>query len=110
MSHDPTDLRAEAERDQESEEAKRIRALQEAADVRWLMRQSPFRRFMLRHLEKTGMWQDFFSESQAATNRFLGIRSVGLELMVELTKHAPELVDVMLSERRKKEEMKANAG
>lgn len=109
MSYDPTDLRGQVERAEESEEEKRVRELQERADVRWLMRQSPFRRFMLRHLEKMGMWQDFFSESVASTNRFLGIRSVGLEMLVELTKHSPELVDEMLSERRKKEEMKANA-
>lgn len=109
MAHDPTDLRDEQERDRESAEEKRVRELQEAADVRWLMRQVPFRRFMLRRLEKLGLWDDFFSESQAATNRYLGIRSVGLEFLVELTRHAPEAVDQMLSERRTRQETKANA-
>jgi hypothetical protein len=108
MAHDPTDLAGQKEREEESAEAQRVTRLQYAADLRWLMRQRPFRRFIWAVLEEAGVYRDFFSESVALTNRVLGVRSVGLKLLASLQEHCPDDYALMERERREQREMKAN--
>lgn len=102
MSHDPTDLRAQQTRREETAEEERIRKLQEASDFRWLMRQPPFRRFLWRLLGFAGLYRSTFHEVQSVSAFREGRRDVGLFVQAEIQQHAPEQYELMLRERREK--------
>lgn len=110
MAHDPTDLAGEEEREKESAEEKRVRELQEAADLRWLMRQRPFRRFMWKLLDECGVYRTSFSRDALVMALLEGRRDVGLTQVADLNRHAPDEFDLMARERREKQEMKSNGG
>lgn len=108
MSYDPTDLEGQAAQKKEEAEVARIKALTEQSDFRWLMRQRPFRRFLWKLLADAGAFRDFHSDSVAETYRFLGRRSVGLQLMEAIELQCPEHYQVMVDEQRQQKEMKAH--
>jgi ABC-type phosphate transport system auxiliary subunit len=110
MAHDPTDLLADVKREEEEAEAKRIRLAQDSADIRWLMRQRPFRRFMWNLLEECGVYRTSFNRDALVMALMEGRRDVGLALVALMTAYSPDDFDLMARERREKQEMKAHGG
>ncbi|HZQ35585.1 MAG TPA: hypothetical protein VFD32_06605 [Dehalococcoidia bacterium] len=107
MAHDPTDLRGQEERKQETEEASRIARLQYDSDLRWLMRQRPFRRFIWEVLARAGVTRQPWRSDQRLTDFLLGRMDIGLQLLEELESLTPDESVLMRRETREQKEMKA---
>jgi hypothetical protein len=84
---DADDLEVQAA---QANEQKRLKAEQDAADIRWLMSQPQGLRFITRVLEETAVHRTSFHNSGQVMALNEGRKMVGYWLVGELTEHAPE--------------------
>jgi hypothetical protein len=63
---------------------------QQGDDIRFLMRNVESRRFLWRLLEHCRVFQDFSHLDAEKMRTMMGVRSVGLFLLGEITQNAPE--------------------
>jgi len=99
-ARDPTDLR-EREREAEADDAKaRETQRREDEDFKWLMAHAQGRRYLWRLLEQAGVYRTSFhvSGSQMAFNE--GQRNIGLRLIADIHRLAPEGYVKLLRENR----------
>lgn len=87
---DPFDVdawsRAEADRKSEADRARKT----EDSDVAWLMADPRGRRIARRWLSQAGVWRLSFAGDPSTTAFHEGQRNVGLWLLDQLTRQAPE--------------------
>lgn len=98
---DPTDLLgqdADAEAEQSKAEAT---ALQQAGDIKWLMANEAGRRIAWRMFDKTGVYRNPFTGTDAQTNFNCGEMNVGQWFLAQVIEHCPEAHLLMLTERTK---------
>lgn len=88
---DPEQVKARGDRERE-------RLKQEAADLKWVLSDRRGRRFYRRLVEHTGVFQSSFTGNSETFFRE-GRRDVGLKLMADLTRNAPEAYSVMMQEK-----------
>jgi len=96
--YDPTDLSAEAERDDERAKAASQLNEQEAKDWQFLLGDGRGRRIVWGLLEKAGVFRVSFSSDalQMAFNE--GNRNLGLVIQAKMLEHAPRAYLEMLEE------------
>lgn len=97
---DPLDIhaldRAKADADDRARQAHDL----EVDDLKWLLSNKRGRRFVLRLLERAGVWRLSFSTNAATMAFNEGTRNEGLRLMAQITTHCPDRYIEMLKESK----------
>lgn len=95
---DPLDLQSQALAQADADERARLAQQIEADDLKWLMSNKRGRRFVVRLLERAGVWRLSFN-TNALTMAFAeGQRNEGLRLLAQITAHCPDRYTEMLKE------------
>lgn len=98
---DPTDL-LEQDAQAEADEARhQARQLQQAEDIKWLMKSEAGRRVAWRLLARTGLHRTPYAGIDAQTNFNCGQADVGLWFQAEILEHSPDAYLRMLKEHTK---------
>ena len=98
MSHfDPLDLRGQESAKRKKDDLSRLAAEQQDEDINWLMSNKAGRRIAWRLLERTGVFRSSFTGNSETFFRE-GQRNVGLMLLDQIHRVAPDLYATMLKE------------
>lgn len=73
-------------------EERELRRLEDETDLKWLLDHPRGRRFMRRHLERTGVFRTSFSGDALSTAFREGERNIGLMLLHSIATAAPAMV------------------
>lgn len=98
-AYDPLDPRAQDAAKSKQEAAERLRKEQEVSDLKHLMAQPQFRRYIWRWLEKAGMNRSSFSMNGLDMAFKEGNRNLGIAMNAELDEHCSKDYLKMLRER-----------
>lgn len=99
--HSPYDTNAREEADATLEEARRLEAINEVEDWRWLMSGPRGRRIVRRLLALTGLYQSGLRSGLDMLPFNEGKRQVGLQLLDQITTICPAEYVQMLQEKTK---------
>lgn len=97
MTHDPLDTNALAEHREEQKAAAKHKAEQALLDIEWLMLSVQGRRIVWRLLEITGVYRSSYTGDNDTFFKE-GARNVGLILMADIQRIAPDQFTLMLKE------------
>jgi hypothetical protein len=100
-SNNPIDIRAQTQRQEAGEQARKLVSMQEADDLKWLMDDPRGRRIVWRMLEQTGVFRSSFTGNSETYFRE-GQRNIGLKLLADLHEHTPDAYIAMIQERKTK--------
>lgn len=100
MVHDPTDIRAQERRMNESKDAKKRIRDKEVEDVKLIMSSREGRRFVWRLLEMCGVYRSSFTGNSETFFRE-GQRNIGLMLLADVHEHCPDGFLTMLKEQKR---------
>ena len=96
---DPTDLNAHARESEANGLEANVERKKEADDIRWLMGHKQGRRFVMRLLEKAGIYRTSFTGNSETFFRE-GMRNMGLFVLSEVMEVTPEQFAQMLKEQK----------
>lgn len=97
-AHDPFDLDAQAQAEQDAQ-AKSKRAMQqEIEDIKWLMSNKRGRRYLYGVLERAGVMQLSFNTNAMMMSFNEGRRNEGLATLAKILAHCPDQYVSMLKE------------
>lgn len=97
---DPLDIRSQERTQAEAEERALLAAQIEIDDVKWLMSNKRGRRFMVRLLERAGVWRLSFNTNALTMAFNEGTRNEGLRLLAQIAAHCPDRYTEMLKESK----------
>lgn len=98
MDHDPLDTEAGEKAQQESADKGRHALRVEKDDLVWITQTKRGRRFVLRMLERAGVWQLSFDTNALKMAFNEGRRNEGLALTAKMLELCPENYRLMLTE------------
>ena len=96
---DPTDLNAHAREDEAKGLEANVERKKELEDIRWLMGHKQGRRFVMRLLEKAGIYRTSFTGNSETFFRE-GMRNLGLFVLSEVMEVTPDQFALMLKEQQ----------
>lgn len=102
MSHDPTDLRAEEQKQEREKLEAKAEANKELANFKWQMSSKQGREFMFGLLAKAGIYRSSFTSNGALTSFNEGQRFVGLYYVDMINTHCLDEFVLMLKENAPK--------
>lgn len=98
-THDPTDLEAQAEEQQQREQRAKLEAQTEVEDLKWLMGSKRGRRIVWRLLDQAGVFRLSFNTNAMQMAFAEGNRNFGNRTLAQVNAYCPELFPLMLKEQ-----------
>jgi hypothetical protein len=99
--YDPINTVAQERKQAEDAKRETRAAKQEIEDLKWLMADKRGRRFVLRLLERSGVWRISFDTNALVMAFREGNRNEGVTLVAKLAAHCPDRYADMLKEQGK---------